>query len=225
MSASAGCARMQEAALERGRACACGEKKEDKTSVLKSLFYPMMPQTGLSMLVKSVSADGFSLGRERTDISLRTIYTVWVRAKEKVWNLKIVRLYKRRYLHSMGGMLRWMKCKDRHGERARVPRLHTLPYVPAIFTLPTRSWLLSVTVPSSPFINIHNMMALTTQPHSLISPPLNATLPRCAKVKRHQIKTLINYVATSPTFSRLTFPSLSVWWVSRLTAGSPQGSA
>lgn len=58
---------------------------------------------------------------------------------------------------------------------------------------------------SSPFINIHNMMALTTALHSLISPPLNATLSRCAKMKRHQIKTLINYVATSPTFSGLTF--------------------
>lgn len=67
-------------------------------------------------------------------------------------------------------------------------------------------FLLSVSMPSSsPFINIHNMMALTTALHSLISPPLNATLSRCAKVKRHQIKTLINYVATSPTFSGLTF--------------------
>lgn len=67
-------------------------------------------------------------------------------------------------------------------------------------------FLLSVSMPSSsPFINIHNMMALTTALHSLISPPLNATLSRCAKMKRHQIKTLINYVATSPTFSGLTF--------------------
>lgn len=67
-------------------------------------------------------------------------------------------------------------------------------------------FLLGVSMPSSSsFINIHNMMALTTALHSLISPPLNATLSRCAKMKRHQIKTLINYVATSPTFSGLTF--------------------
>lgn len=83
-----------------------------------------------------------------------------------------------------------------------VPELKTLSVCHFLSPL----FLLSVSMPSSsPFINIYNMMALTTALHSLISPPLNATLSRCAKVKRHQIKTLINYVATSPTFSGLTF--------------------
>lgn len=81
-------------------------EKKTKTSMLKRFFLPMMPQTGLSVLVKSTSGDEFSPGLEHTDMALKRIHEAQASRWTRQRNYE--RLYRRWYLHTAQQMLHWI---------------------------------------------------------------------------------------------------------------------